>query len=1520
MERQFILRNNGELVMDGRYKLIISNKNLYKEIDIIPDQNEIRIGTSPECTVRLRRELFFTPIEIVLKAGTDGWNIACSDNLYFTVGDVRKLLSRKLSHGDELQVKYQDSDSEVFSVSFSIDFDYVAKDYDTEIDIEGKEKIIIGGTQDANIRLEDIYLGQDYLVLGKTSGKIYIYDNNSKYGVFVNGVKIGKSAELQDRDFFSIVGFSFYYRKGKLYTASGNHMILNGLSDRSVTYQSTHFQYPKFSRNTRVQYVIPEEKLEIQQAVPKPSKPKRNIVMSLIPSIVMLCMTIVLRGMMGGGGTFVIYSAVTMGVGIIMSIASFIKENKDYKKEWQERIDAYHKYIEEKQVMIQASRENELRIRRLIYESLENSICEVNEFGRRLFEKSSGDKDFLQVYLGKGRIESANQVEFNKQEFIDHEDPLTMIPEQVAESFRYIEDAPVISDFYSSCGVGVVGSKISLAEFLKNLTLDVAIRHFYNDVKFVYVLSEEYISRMQWIRWLHNVENQKLDVRNIVCDEESRKLILEELYITLSSRENISAANKNAAFQEQYVVFVTDVASISTHPISKYFRDCAAYGFTFVFLEEYEEFIPQGCDEIIRLQETGTGYIIKTENGDASVGFSFPEIPDKTAERVALTLGGILVDEVSLEGELTKNITMFEMLDILSVEDLDLTSRWETATVYKSLSAPIGVKKKKQIVYLDISDKSGAHGPHGLVAGTTGSGKSEVLQTYILSMATLFHPYEVGFVIIDFKGGGMANQFKNLPHLIGTITNIDGREIHRSLLSIKAELVKRQEMFSRSGVNHINDYIKLYKEQKVSEAMPHLIMIVDEFAELKQEYPDFMKELISAARIGRTLGVHLILATQKPAGVVDAQIWSNSRFKLCLKVQTKEDSNEVLKSPLAAEIVEPGRAYFQVGNNEIFELFQSAYSGAPVPEGNENNEKTYAIYEKNFWGRKTLKYTNKKQKTVKNTPSQLQAIVDYISDYCYSRNITRLPGICLPPLQDRISVDALNYMENQTAGVCVPIGIFDDPEQQNQGEVIFDISKDNIYIVGSSQSGKTVMLQTFVYELLKMYTPQQVNIYIVDCGSMVLKLFENSVHVGGVVLSNEEEKCKNLFKLLNGFVIARKKILSGKGVGNFASYLEAGYTDMSMVVVIIDNMAAFKEYFPNQVEDINVLTREAQGVGISFVITAATSNALNYRTQANFGEKIALNCNDTNEYSALFGHCKMTPKENAGRGLYVSEKRILEFQTAIFGKSEKEADRSRELKEFISVQNSQCTGTAIRIPMIPEKLSLEDTMRGNMAFFRDRGVLPLGMSFETVELISINLMLHHTLSLLGDAESRIRFTVNMMKMIAQTAVFHNIEAVVLDDKTEKLKECEQYGFVKQYFSNAMEGVAAIADFCDEAMRRLDDQNSEENIQMLVVNSAEIFNKICADKNESKRLVETVRNANETGIFLLFAAVENQPVGFNSSEILKLLKEERQAILFAQLTESRMFDVSGRIKPDTSFDSTMGYYFDGSTYSKIKIFD
>ena len=215
-------------------------------------------------------------------------------------------------------------------------------------------------------------------------------------------------------------------------------------------------------------------------------------------------------------------------------------------------------------------------------------------------------------------------------------------------------------------------------------------------------------------------------------------------------------------------------------------------------------------------------------------------------------------------------------------------TRWRENNPTKTLQTPVGVNSEGELFNLDLHEKY--HGPHGLVAGMTGSGKSEFIITYILSMAVNYHPDEVSFILIDYKGGGLAGAFENadrcikLPHLAGTITNLDGASIKRSLISIQSELRRRQSIFNdalritNEGTMDIYKYQQLYRDKVVTEPLPHLFIISDEFAELKTQQPDFMDQLISAARIGRSLGIHLILATQKPSGVVDDQIWSNSKL------------------------------------------------------------------------------------------------------------------------------------------------------------------------------------------------------------------------------------------------------------------------------------------------------------------------------------------------------------------------------------------------------------------------------------------------------------------------------------------------------------------------------------------------------------------------------------------------------------------------------------------------------------------
>ena len=305
---------------------------------------------------------------------------------------------------------------------------------------------------------------------------------------------------------------------------------------------------------------------------------------------------------------------------------------------------------------------------------------------------------------------------------------------------------------------------------------------------------------------------------------------------------------------------------------------------------------------------------------------------------VAKVLSNIPIEFEDGLKQLPDAITFLEMEKVGKVEQLNILNRWHSNDSTSSLKAEVGVDSQGDLMYLDLHEKF--HGPHGLIAGMTGSGKSEFIITYILSMAINYSPDDVAFILIDYKGGGLAFAFENkatgkiLPHLAGTITNLDKAEMDRTLVSISSEIKRRQKIFNdaRDKLNEstidIYKYQKYFKEGKLEEAIPHLFIICDEFAELKSQQPDFMDNLISVARIGRSLGVHLILATQKPSGVVNDQIWSNTKFRVCLKVQDESDSKEMLKRPEAASLKQTGRFYLQVGYDEYFALGQSGWCGA----------------------------------------------------------------------------------------------------------------------------------------------------------------------------------------------------------------------------------------------------------------------------------------------------------------------------------------------------------------------------------------------------------------------------------------------------------------------------------------------------------------------------------------------------------------------------------------------------------------
>ncbi len=1510
------------------YKITIYGSNMYQEVSLKPDFSEITIGTRKDDRIQFVREKFYADFEIRISRTKEVFTASADGGICFRTDKGIDEYVRRMTPGDHLAVLYSGMDSPFLFLDFSYDFSMVQDNYDLMITPTSTVFTIGGREQDTVFIPDETLEGCSVRVTSDEDG-LNIETSGIRFGVGVNGF-MTRTPEIKIRkhDFFSLGNVIFYYNDGKLYTSKNKNLRTDMITEE-VRHSGNSLEYPKFVLSARQKYVMPDNKPEILPPDKKQDPPENNLVLTIIPMVAMLVLMVFFRGGgKGGGAGYIIYFAGMMIVGAVVSVVTYFKTKKQVAEKNAKREELYAEYLTDKENEIIELRDQEQMTSDLINTSLEEELQMINRFDMRLFEKRLTDEDFLNIRIGKGRMVSLCQPDVKKQEFFVTQDMLMNAPVELADKYREIDNMPVVIKLKEQNAVGFIGNRTKLYQMAKNIMIQIAAQHFYHEVKMVMVMSESDAKLFSWARWLQNMTEDGSGVRLFMYDQQSTKAELEFLYSILSDRESAkkeSGSGGTLSFGTNFVVFVFRPEGIASHPLMNYVDKAAGLGFNFIFFEEYEERLHPACTERIFLSaDRNEGYVQETSDGSKKQYFTYPHISQEIAAKAALKLAPIYVDEVSLASTLTKNITLFELYGIMSAYDLDLGKRWETSKIYDSMAAPLGVDAAGDVVALDIHEKY--HGPHGLVAGTTGSGKSETLQSYLLSLAIMFHPYEVGIIIIDFKGGGMANQFRNLPHLNGAITNIDGKEINRSLMSIRAELLKRQRLFAKYDVNHIDDYIRLFKAGTADIPLPHLILVVDEFAELKSEQPDFMKELISTARIGRSLGVHLILATQKPSGVVNDQIWSNSKFKLCLKVQDKSDSNEVLHSPLAAEIKEPGRAYLQVGNNEIFKLFQSAYSGAPARFDSTDSRKKFEIDSIDLAGRRRVIY---KQKTTGKAGSetQLDALVDYIHEYCEKNNIVKLPDICLPPLGTVIPCPKAEKDESVT-DIIVPIGIYDDPSRQEQKEYSLNFTKSHVLLIGSSLSGKTNFVQTVIRGIAERYTPKDVNIYILDFASMILKNLSRLSHVGGVLTLSEDDTLHHLIQMVEKIIDDRKDKLSEMGLSSFSSYREAGFDDMPQVIVVIENYSVLRSTYPEEEEQISNLVREGVSNGVSFLVTNQQNNGIGYKILSNFGQLISLHCNDETEYSSLFGRCQIKPDNTPGRGVLKIDKEMMEFQTYLAFNAEKEIERIEEMRSFVKETNEKYAGMrAVRVPVVPEKVTdayLEENF-GTAKIENDR--ILAGINYRDAEPVWIDIRKNNILTVSGSEElGRKGFVTNLVRHIGESRETFNSKLYIYDDVSRELSFAEDMECTEHYSISAEDLAEMLNEINDELVERYSRIASDpgtdlakEPLLVLIVNAAFAFKTISDDDDLADILDSIMSQYKDYGVSVLFTNVPEEEPSFRAPKPIRMLVDLKRHIAFRNAAEMQFIALSSSLvrsvkKPNGPGDA---FFVDGTAIRRIK---
>lgn len=1030
-----------------------------------------------------------------------------------------------------------------------------------------------------------------------------------------------------------------------------------------------------------------------------------------------------------------------MGISSLTAIINYSNQQKAYRKAVEERETRYRAVLSS---IRQQLRELHDRHRQALTandpdpEECWARVSRHPDMDRRLWERSPKDSDFLALRLGLGERPSPVTLKVPRPVDPTAVDPLLEEAQKLAREFTALSDVPICLPLGEAMVAGLAGSREAVLNLVRGLVIQLATHHSPDEVKIVAVFPAHEADRWDWLQWLPHVWTDDRTFRFLACERDAAHRLFQTLFDQLGRRQAQMAARDRTAPRPlpQFVFLFADPQLAANEPILPLLlAGNSGLGAYVLSLAERSEHLPKECQVVV--ETTGSqGHLLQAAPKTGRFAFRPDEASFKLTDRLARRLAPIRLQRLSAITEIPRVVPLLDLFGVSTVEELDVAKKWQQSQPARSLAVPIGRRAAGQLVTLDLHD--GSQGPHGLVAGTTGSGKSELLQSLVASLAVHFHPHQVVFMLVDYKGGGMAGVFHGLPHLVGTITNLQGGMAWRALTALKSELHRREHLLAQAGVTNIHEYQERWRRSQVKEPLPHLVIIVDEFAELKTELPEFMGELVRTARVGRSLGVHLILATQKPAGVVSEEIWANSSFRICLRVERPEDSQEVLKLPDAAGLSKdtPGRAYLQVGAAPLVE-FQAAWGGAAYWPDGKAAASPEAIAEVALDGRRRPLHRPSQSAPARPVGKQLEALVAFLKDVAQRQGIQPLPGPWLPPLPEQLPLERVRPDEGfdgrrwraATTWLEPVVGLLDDPARQIQAPLRLPLGKEgHLAVYGAPGTGKTTLLQTLAVSLALIHSPREVNLYLLDFGGRALAALVGLPHLGGVILADEQERLTRLLRFLVREMEERKSRFAQAGVTTLRAYRAASNDPPPAIVVMLDNYAGFNDLYRDTPVEENFVqvTREGGNLGIHVVLTAVNPSSVKTKIVSNITAAVTFRLADKGEYSMAVGRTGgLEPAPVNGRGL-VKGNPPLEFQTALPVAGATEAERTANLTGLVEALGRAWTGPRARpVPILPALVPLCDLLPPKSAWPPPPAdgalAVPLGLEVEDLQPFVLDL-------------------------------------------------------------------------------------------------------------------------------------------------------------------------------------------------------
>ncbi len=791
----------------------------------------------------------------------------------------------------------------------------------------------------------------------------------------------------------------------------------------------------------------------------------------------------------------------------------------------------------------------------------------------RVWERRPDDEDFMVTRLGIGLVPART--------LVAGEGAPGTVPE--------LPDVPVTLRLREAQVLGVAGPRRRCLAVARSLVAQLAVWHSPLDLRLVVLGAGPALEPdWEWATLLpHARAGSGASVGFLDGGDQVGGTAAGPVAALVELMEQRWAAATTAYRARPDVVVLLDGAARlrSTRGVAQILERGPAVGVTVIALDTAPEMLPVEVRCLVDLDAEGS-CLVHGPDAPNPVRVAVDEPRGRWAVRLARAIAPLRDATPTPTGRsVPRSVRLLDLVGADLLRGDGLAAAW--ATRPRSTELPIGVGDGA-VVTLDLE----RDGPHALVAGTTGAGKSELLQSVIAALALGNRPDELGFILVDYKGGSAFRSCADLPHTLGVVTDLDGQLTERALVSMSAELRRRERLFASVGATDLSEY----QATRPTVAVPRLVIVIDEFRLLAEELPDFVQGLVRIAAVGRSLGVHLILATQRPAGIVSADIRANVGLRIALRVRDRMDSTDVVESPDAAGIREstPGRAFVRSASTELTEFQTARVTGTSLPRDRVVVTR-WALDRDGVpasRGRAGTRDTSSAAVGGAAVASDLARIV------AAARQATSLHGIppvaapWLPPLPDRLPLDSLDLDVGPAPDGHLPFGLRDAPARQTQLPHVWDLADGgHLGLAGGGRSGRTTALRTIAGALASRWGPDRVHLYAVHAGE--LSALAALPHTAALAHRDDVEHVDQIVRALLELVRERQERRAAPGHTGVEDQpgadAEPG-TAPAWLVLLIDGWEALAESvsgvdYGRPVQDLFRLMRDGAAVGLRVAVT-----------------------------------------------------------------------------------------------------------------------------------------------------------------------------------------------------------------------------------------------------------------------------------------------------------------------------------------------